>query len=68
MNTPNRPRGRNGGRKPLPPSEKLQSITVQLRPATIAKLRQWAGEDKARKHGKLINELLVEFFSKLGEL
>lgn len=67
MNAPNRPRGRNGGRKPLPEGEKLQSITVQLRPVTIAKLRQWAGEDKARKHGKLINELLVEFFSELGE-
>lgn len=65
MNVPNRPRGRNGGRPPLPEGEALQSITIQLKPALIAKFRAWC-KDKEVKQGKIISDLIEQFLRSEG--
>ena len=61
---PNRPRGitRNGGRKPLPEGEALQSITIQLKPALIAKFRAWCSDNEA-KQGQVIAGLIEQLLA-----
>jgi len=59
---PNRPRGRNGGRKPLPEGEALQSITIQLKPALITRFRAWCKKNKA-KQGQAIAGLIEQLLA-----
>lgn len=59
MNVPNKPRGRNGGRKPLPEGEALQSVAIQLNPELIARFRAWCKDNKVSQ-GKVIGELIEQ--------